>query len=170
MKKSVSKSAIETTSKKADEPLNIGVDNSSCVSGEDAGQPGGVQFSTSRKTGPGKLCIYTRDELVYIDIKSIAYIKANGNCVEVIYITSTKFHLNCSISQMFATLSSSIYSENVFIKLGRSLIINYQYLQKILPLKTQLILSDNLKNTLTLSLPKKTLRKLHKALLLKDIT
>lgn len=124
-----------------------------------------AKVPTVRKSGSGKVCFYTRDEIIYIDPALIAYVKADGNYVEVFYVNSIRFHVNYSISKVFDMLYDKKKSQMQFIKLSRSMIINANYIQKILPLKSQLILSDDDSNTIILSLPKKTLRKLYTMML-----
>lgn len=105
-----------------------------------------------------KLCFHNRDNVFLIEAYNIAYIKADGNYVIIIYISSMKFHLNCSISQVEDMINKYNFKD-LFVKLGRSYIFNINYIQKITPAKNIIVLSDGMHNSISLMMPQKTLRK-----------
>lgn len=105
-----------------------------------------------------KLFFNTRDELNCIDIDLIAFVQADGNYSRVVYITKRETTLTQGISKLEKILKAYNGKKNRFIRFGRSTIINHSYLQKIDVLKQILILSDNDKNEIRVSVPKSYLK------------
>jgi len=105
-----------------------------------------------------KLFLNTRDELVCVDVDKIAVVQANGNYSHIVYITKRELMVTWGISKIEEILKNYNHADHRYIRLGRSFIINHAYLQKIDLLKQQLILSDNDKNELRLTLPKQILK------------
>lgn len=105
-----------------------------------------------------KLYFDTRDELTCIETNLVAAIQANGNYSRVVYITKKEVMLTYGISKLECILKSYNNKTNRFIRLGRSIIINHSFLQKIDVLKQQLILSDGDKNEIRIGIPKQILK------------
>ena len=105
-----------------------------------------------------KLYFDSRDELTCIDSDLVAVVQANGNYSRVVYITKREIVLTQGISKMEEILKMYNSSTNRFIRLGRSIIVNHSYLQKIDVLKQQLVLSDGNKNEIRITIPKQILR------------
>lgn len=105
-----------------------------------------------------KLFLNTRDELVCIETDKIAVVQANGNYSRVVYITKKEVMLTMSISKLEEILKSFNHAGHKYLRLGRSFIVNHAYLQKIDLLKQQLVLSDNDKNDIRITLPKQILK------------
>lgn len=105
-----------------------------------------------------KLYFNTRDELSCVETDMIAVVQANGNYSRVVYITKKEVTLTTGISKLEETLKSYNGKKNRFIRLGRSLIINHSYLIKVDVLKQILILSDNDKNEIRVTVPKNILK------------
>lgn len=108
-----------------------------------------------------KICINNRDEMVMLFVDNIAYIMADGNYTRICYIGGMGTTLCVGISKIEKLISES-YSEGgicPFVRLGRSVIINQMFLMDINILKQHLILSDCIKNSITLKLPKALLKK-----------
>ncbi|MBQ6064469.1 MAG: LytTR family transcriptional regulator DNA-binding domain-containing protein [Prevotella sp.] len=104
-----------------------------------------------------KLYFNTRDELNCIETDMIAVVQANGNYSRVVYITKKEVTLTTGISKLEVTLKS-YNDKNRFIRLGRSFIINHSYLTKVDVLKQVLVLSDNDKNEIRVTIPKNILK------------
>lgn len=104
-----------------------------------------------------KLYFNTRDELNCIETDMIAVVQANGNYSRVVYITKKEVTLTTGISKLEMTLKS-YNDKNRFIRLGRSFIINHSYLTKVDVLKQVLVLSDNDKNEIRVTIPKNILK------------
>lgn len=105
-----------------------------------------------------KLYFNTRDELSCIETDAIAVVQANGNYSRIVYITKKEVILTTGISKLEKTLKTFNGKKNRFIRLGRSFIINHSYLAKVDVLKQTLILSDNDKNEIRVSIPKNILK------------
>lgn len=89
-----------------------------------------------------KIYFNTRDELIAIDMETIALIQANGNYAKVITMYGKEIMLTSGLSKVYNTLLKfDSNNSGIFIRLGRSLVINHSCLQRI----------DLQKKTLTLS-------------------
>ncbi|WP_278910223.1 hypothetical protein [Leyella stercorea] len=108
-----------------------------------------------------KICINNRDEMIILFVDNIAYIMADGNYTKICYIGGLFTVLSLGISKIEAMLSQAYPkgTTSSFIRLGRSVIINQMFLYDINILKQHLVLSDCLKNSVTLKLPKPLLKK-----------
>ena len=108
-----------------------------------------------------KICLNNRDEMIMIFVDNIAYIMADGNYTKICYIGGMTTVLSFGISKVETLVSASYADGEVspFVRLGRSVIINQWFLYDINVLKQHLVLSDCIKNTITLKLPKPLLKK-----------
>ena len=108
-----------------------------------------------------KICLNNRDEMIMLFVDNIAYIMADGNYTKICYIGGMTTVLSFGISKVETLVSASYADGEVspFVRLGRSVIINQWFLYDINVLKQYLVLSDCMKNTITLKLPKPLLKK-----------
>ena len=108
-----------------------------------------------------KICLNNRDEMIMLFVDNIAYIMADGNYTKIFYIGGMTTVLSFGISKVETLVSASYADGEVspFVRLGRSVIINQWFLYDINVLKQHLVLSDCIKNTITLKLPKPLLKK-----------
>lgn len=108
-----------------------------------------------------KICLNNRDEMIMLFVDNIAYIMADGNYTKTCYIGGMTTVLSFGISKVETLVSASYADGEVspFVRLGRSVIINQWFLYDINVLKQHLVLSDCMKNTITLKLPKPLLKK-----------
>lgn len=108
-----------------------------------------------------KICLNNRDEMIMLFVDNIAYIMADGNYTKICYIGGMTTVLSFGISKVETLVSASHADGEVspFVRLGRSVIINQWFLYDINVLKQHLVLSDCMKNTITLKLPKPLLKK-----------
>ena len=108
-----------------------------------------------------KICLNDRDEMIMLFVDNIAYIMADGNYTKICYIGGMTTVLSFGISKVETLVSASYADGEVspFVRLGRSVIINQWFLYDINVLKQHLVLSDCMKNTITLKLPKPLLKK-----------
>ena len=108
-----------------------------------------------------KICLNNRDEMIMLFVDNIAYIMADGNYTKRCYIGGMTTVLSFGISKVETLVSASYADGEVspFVRLGRSVIINQWFLYDINVLKQHLVLSDCIKNTITLKLPKPLLKK-----------
>ncbi len=112
-----------------------------------------------------KLCINSRDELKLIDLKEVCYMKACGNYTDF-YFVDAKTRSETGCLSFFAKQIENLYSSNnPFIRIGRSYIINSEYISLInIPQKTVQI---KMAGTSNITLPKKLLKELRDILLAK---
>ncbi len=113
-----------------------------------------------------RLCINSRDELIIIDLEKVAYLRAQGNYTEVMYIEGQSLLLTLGLSRLETMIRDSMPKDRpgIFARMGRSLIINQRYLTRISVLNQKLTLSDRGKNAYALSVPKDLLKGYKKAI------
>ena len=107
-----------------------------------------------------KLCLNSRDELLFLDLDKIAFFKANGNYTNITYIEGQQQMITMGLSKVEQVLRTALQpgKPSPFLRLGRSLIINQSYLYSISVVLQRLNLSDFCGHTLSLSVPKPLLR------------
>ena len=89
-----------------------------------------------------KIFFNTRDEMTCIDDHLIAYRKASGNYSSVKLITGKELILTQTLSKVMKMLEEPGKVNGRFIRVGRSFIVNQDFIHKINLLKQMLILSD----------------------------
>lgn len=107
-----------------------------------------------------RVCMNTRDVFFVIDLGQLAFVQANGNYTTFYYIEGQKQMVTFGLSEVERCISRSWPTDekSPFIRMGRSLLINQNYLCAINTLKQQLILSDYKKHSYALTVPKQLLR------------
>ena len=114
-----------------------------------------------------KIIINTRDSLVVINPDLVAAVQADGNYSHVVYLNKHRITTTLSISKIEQLLKQHS-GKNIFIRIGRSVIINHSMLYSIEPLKQQIELSRDGANRLRIYVSKKML-KAYKQAVVKDI-
>lgn len=111
-----------------------------------------------------KLCLNTRDELLIVDLSRIAYFQANGNYTQIMYIKGQQQMIVVGLSKIEEYIKRTWPKEksSPFIRMGRSLIINQNYLYSINTLRQKLVLSDFSGHVYTLTVPKCLLKEYKK--------
>lgn len=104
-----------------------------------------------------KIYFNTRDELTAIDSENIAVIQANGNYSKVVTIYRKEIILTSGITKVEQVLRSVNDAKSRFVRIGRSLVVNHSYLQKIDLMKQQMVLSCQ-GNEIKINVSKKTLK------------
>lgn len=109
-----------------------------------------------------KLCLNSRDELIVIDLEKVAYFQANGNYTQMFYISGQKQLLTVGLTKVEALLRAATPPgrPGIFLRLGRSQIINKMYIITISVPKQRLYLGDYENHLHTLSVPKPLLKAL----------
>lgn len=107
-----------------------------------------------------KLCLNARDELLIIDLEKIAFFQANGNYTHLNYILGETHLLTIGLSKVEDLIRITWPKDkpSPFVRLGRSLIINQNYLSEISVLKQKITLSDREQHSYSLSVPKPLLK------------
>ena len=104
-----------------------------------------------------KIYFNTRDELTAIDSEDIAVIQANGNYSKIVTIYRKEIMLTSGITKVEEVLKSVNDTKSRFVRVGRSLVVNHSYLQKIDLIKQQMVLSCQ-GNEIKINVSKKTLK------------
>ena len=104
-----------------------------------------------------KIYFNTRDELTAIDSEDIAVIQANGNYSKIVTIYRKEIMLTSGITKVEEVLESANDARSRFVRIGRSLVVNHSYLQKIDLIKQQMVLSCQ-GNEIKINVSKKTLK------------
>lgn len=104
-----------------------------------------------------KIYFNTRDELTAIDSENIAVIQANGNYSKIVTIYRKEIMLTSGITKVEEVLKSVNDTKSRFVRVGRSLVVNHSYLQKIDLIKQQMVLSCQ-GNEIKINVSKKTLK------------
>lgn len=79
-----------------------------------------------------KIYFNTRDELTAIDSEDIAVIQANGNYSKIVTIYRKEIMLTSGITKVEQVLKSVNDTKSRFVRVGRSLVVNHSYLQKLI--------------------------------------
>lgn len=91
----------------------------------------------------GNLLFSTTAELIRVPPGSIVYISANGNYSSIKLANGEEFVLTLQLGQMEKRISSMVTpDDNRFIRIGKSLIVNHDFLIFINPARQKLVLSD----------------------------
>lgn len=92
---------------------------------------------------PTHLVISKGTELLRVPLNSLMYISADGNYSIVVTKDSHKTLMSIQLGQIEALMAKQLGStENVFIRAGRGLIINTEYINYIDISKQLLVISD----------------------------
>lgn len=107
-----------------------------------------------------RLCINTRDEVVLISLEDIAFLQADGNYTRIMYIEGQQISVSLGLSKMEELIQQTFPKDRTspFVRLGRSLIINQNFLYYINMLKLKLVLSDRKNHSYSLNIPKNILK------------
>ena len=114
-----------------------------------------------------KLFFNTRDELTVVDSEEIAVVQVNGNYSKVLTIYRREIMLTSGISKVEQVLKNLKEKKSKFVRVGRSLIVNHSFLQKIDLMKQVMVLSGQ-GNEIKVNVSKKTL-KIYKDAIAKSI-
>ena len=107
------------------------------------------------------LYINARDEFFRVDISRIVYFEAEGNYTNIILSNKLKGIVCMNLSQMQTVLSDNLKeAASIFARVGKSHIINLNYVYHISILRQRLTLSDGINFEYALSVSKEALKKL----------
>ncbi|MBQ4278165.1 MAG: LytTR family transcriptional regulator DNA-binding domain-containing protein [Bacteroidaceae bacterium] len=114
------------------------------------------------------LYLNSRDELLRLDISQIVYFQADGNYTNIILANKLKCVVCMNLSQMQNMLSAQLKEKaSNFARIGKSYIINMNYICAIQILKQSLILSDQRTFAFSLAISKEALKTLRSILIKK---
>lgn len=107
------------------------------------------------------LIIATTTELVRIAPERIVYISSDGNYCNLVQTDNETRMLTFQLGQIESMINNQLGAEgNLFIRIGRGLIINRSYIYYINIQNQRLILSDNVRFTHTVSASKEAMKQL----------
>lgn len=110
-----------------------------------------------------------RDEFLRVDIQKIVFFSAQGNYTDIVLCNKTKDTVGLGLSQMEKFLSESLHERaRCFVRIGKSYIVNINYLHRVNILRQQLVLTDYRDAHYHLDISKDALKKL-KMILVKSI-
>ena len=98
--------------------------------------------------------------MLIIYLEKIAFFQANGNYTHLNYILGETHLLTIGLSKVEDLIRITWPKDkpSPFVRLGRSLIINQNYLSEISVLKQKITLSDREQHSYSLSVPKPLLK------------
>ena len=111
------------------------------------------------------IIISTSNDLVRIAQDKVVYISSDGNYSTLIQSDGDARLITFQLGQVERLIADQLGSDgNAFIRIGKCLIVNRNYIYYINVSKQQLILSDNNNSKLTVSASKEALKQLKELL------
>ena len=90
-----------------------------------------------------KICINSRDELLFLDLSIVAFFKADDDYTTVCYMSGVTTTLSLGLNKVEIAIAAIPKSNTCnFVRLGRSIIINQHYLYQIQVLSQKIVLFD----------------------------
>lgn len=110
-----------------------------------------------------KIFIDYRDELVVLEATAIAYVEASSNYTIIYFVKGGKRTLTMTLAKFEVLTNESC--PGLFVRIGRSLMINENYLAHIDVLKQELLLSDYNGHTFLLHVSRNLLKQYKKTVM-----
>ena len=108
---------------------------------------------------PTCLFLNSRDELLRLDISRITYFEADGNYTNIMMANGLKGVVCMNLARMKEVLEASLKEKAaIFARIGKKYIINLGFVFKIDVARQNLVLSDGISFSYTLSLSKDALK------------
>ena len=112
------------------------------------------------------LILNSRDELLRIDISRIVYFEADGNYTNIYLCNKLKGTVCMNLARMQQALTLQLREKATrFARIGKSYIVNLNYVYSIQMLKQRLVLSDQLTFAFQISVSKEALKALRELFL-----
>ncbi|MCM1111256.1 MAG: LytTR family transcriptional regulator [Clostridium sp.] len=90
------------------------------------------------------LLFYTSAELIRVPADAVVHITANGNYSTITMADGSTYVLTLQLGQIERRISEMVEKDdNRFIRIGKSLIVNREYITFINPARQKLTLSDS---------------------------
>ena len=103
----------------------------------------------------------SRDELLRIDVSRIVYFEADGNYTNIYLCNKLKGTVCMNLARMQEALTAQLKEKATrFARVGKSYIINLNYVYSIQMLKQRLVLSDQSSFAFQISVSKEALKSL----------
>ena len=109
------------------------------------------------------LTLSNANELIRIPAESLVYITSEGNYSDIY----TRDGEKRTVTEQLGVIANLIHNQfhtdgNLFVRIGKSLIVNMNFVHYINPAKKQIVLSDSYKFKFSLEASKEALRELKK--------
>lgn len=89
------------------------------------------------------LLFSTSSELIRVPTDAVVFVTADGNYSAITMVDCAKYVLTLQLGQIERQISEIVdVGDNRFIRIGKSLIVNCDYISLINPARQKLILSD----------------------------
>lgn len=112
-------------------------------------------------TPPLFLQFDSRDELLKVDLNSVICFVAKGNYTLIVSVNGLTSMVLMSLENMYKFITPKFeLAPCQFVKMGRSIIVNLNYVYRINTLNMELTLSDQRTFSHTVTLPKEALKRL----------
>lgn len=90
-----------------------------------------------------RLVFSTASELVSVPPETVVYITADGNYSSIMLADGRSFVLTMQLGQILQRIAETIsHDQTFFIRVGKSLIVNMNYITYVKPATQKLIMSD----------------------------
>lgn len=108
-----------------------------------------------------KLLFSTSTELIRVPADSVVYISADGNYSSIIMADGGEYVLTLQLGHMEKRISEMVENNDTrFIRIGKSLIVNQEYITFINPARQKMVLSDCINFRYELAASKEALKAL----------
>ena len=106
------------------------------------------------------LTLYNSNELIRMAAECIVYVSSDGNYSDICTCDGEKRTVTLQLWVVEENIQQQLQQGDLFVRIGKSLIINTRYLNYLNPSKRQIILSDNRTFKFDLSASKEALKQL----------
>ena len=107
-----------------------------------------------------RLIINSRDELLRMDTSKIVFFEADGNYTTIVMTNNHRFSLCTNLTCMEKILEEKLTKQHAFARIGKSYIVNLNYVSQLSVLRKRLVLSDFTTCSYTLEVSREALKKL----------
>ena len=91
-----------------------------------------------------KLLFTTSTELIRVPADLVVFISADGNYSSIKMVDGGEYVLTQQLGQMEKRISEMVEEDdNRFVRIGKSLIINHEFITSINPARQKMVLSDS---------------------------
>jgi len=112
-----------------------------------------------------KVYFNSRDELIAVDFDRVAVIQADGNYTRLIYMNKREVTLSMGITKVSEVLQRRHEAAKQFLRIGRSIIINHAFMERIDVLRQFVALADDDGHEIRVKASKQVLKSYKNALL-----
>lgn len=103
--------------------------------------------------------IATRDEIYLIDLRLVAYFKAEDHYTTVYFLNGSKLLVPSGLAKIREKVAATSNEDSVYLQLGRSLLVNKQQVCCLKPTKELVLIHGTNGQMMAVQAPKTALRK-----------